>query len=198
MAPIGRRLPTLLVAYSAGALQQMLAGREIDLEDRHKAAALAALEAAAADPASVARMVEALSEEQRRLLDLLLLYPGEVSTAYVRDAALAAGLIDRSAASRAISITMATRNSPRRATPPPSIAAGWPTCWPGSAGACWRWPARPPATRPRWTWASPIASPCPARFRHPGGPAPAGPGPIAGGAGPVEAADPRRAHRALF
>jgi hypothetical protein len=94
MAPIGRRLPTLLVAYSAGALQQMLAGREIDLADRHKAAALAALEAAAADPASVARMVEALSEEQRHLLDLLLLYPGEVSTAYVRDAALAAGLID--------------------------------------------------------------------------------------------------------
>ncbi len=93
MALLGRRLPALLNSYSAAAIRQMAQGRDLAPKDQRKPTLIAAIEAAAADPESVRRAVEALSPEQRALLVVLLRFPGEANQDLVEAAAVAAGVI---------------------------------------------------------------------------------------------------------
>ncbi|MGI8588763.1 MAG: helicase-associated domain-containing protein [Chloroflexia bacterium] len=90
----GKRLPTLIASYSAGAIRRMAEVRGLRLAPgTRKAAAVEALSADAVKPESVKRAVEALSPKQRKLLDLLLLYPGEIPTDFVMREAAKSGLV---------------------------------------------------------------------------------------------------------
>src|SRR5579859_76999 len=96
MAAVGRRLPALLNTYSATAIRRMVDSRQLTLPPgTRKSAAIEALVDDAPRPASVARMVALLSPEQRALLALLILYPGEVALDYIRTAAVSAQLVQR-------------------------------------------------------------------------------------------------------
>jgi hypothetical protein len=93
MAAIGKRINALLNGYGVPAIREMAAMRGVTLVTGSKKATIVALADDAANRESVARMLAGLSAEQRALLDLLLLYPGEVSTGYVTAAATAARLV---------------------------------------------------------------------------------------------------------
>jgi hypothetical protein len=93
MAAVGKRINALLNGYGVPAIREMAATRGVTVVTGSKKATLVALAEHAADPDSVARMLAGLSAEQRALLDLLLLYPGEVSTGYITAAATAARLV---------------------------------------------------------------------------------------------------------
>ncbi len=92
----GKRLAALINAYSAAAVRQMVEGRAVQLPPgARKTGTVDRLVEAAPQPASVARAVGLLSAQQRALLDLLLLYPGEVSAEYILRAGVAAGILQR-------------------------------------------------------------------------------------------------------
>ena len=92
----GKRLPSLINAYSATAVRQMAEGRGLRLPPgARKAGTVDRLVEVGPEPASVAQAIGLLSAQQRALLELLLLYPGEVSAEYIIRAGSVAGVLQR-------------------------------------------------------------------------------------------------------
>ncbi|MDQ2807640.1 MAG: hypothetical protein M3Z04_12140, partial [Chloroflexota bacterium] len=92
----GKRLGTLINAYSAVAVRQMAEGRGLRLPPAaRKTGTIERLVEAGPQAESVAQAVGLLSAQQRALLELLLLYPGEVAVEYIMRVGTAAGVLQR-------------------------------------------------------------------------------------------------------
>jgi hypothetical protein len=92
----GKRLESLLGSYSATAVRMMAEGRGLALSSNpRKGDTIAKLAEVGPDPASVGRALADLSPQQRALLDLLVLYPGEVGAEFILRAGQKAGILQR-------------------------------------------------------------------------------------------------------